>query len=876
MTRSKSLSFNGAEVLPEILRWSKRALPLWQRDALRRLITKGSITEVDISELALLCKAAHGLEQDEAMISVPLDRNHLPVRPPGSASVTISSLTHNRGVNALANGQTLEFGSNLTVVYGPNAAGKSGYTRILKRACRARGAEEVIGNVFSQTGPARPSVAFQYKVGDSPRTFDWLDQESPHEDLSKISVFDTRCATVYLRERTDVAFRPFGLDLFDALSNACEEVKKVLLREQRQLEDQVPALPDVPEDTQVSKALSALTSLSDTKKLIGLATLSEEEEQQLAELQKRIRDLDAKDPKKTSDSLRLRAGRLESLARHLDLTEAILGDAGLRVAFEALKHAKEAREAARDLRTRSFPETLLPSSGGRLWKALWEAARDYSTSEAYPEISFPVTDSGSRCVLCQQPIDSAAADRLRQFETFVKSTAEQEANRLGKELRRQVERLSDHLVTDEAIEGQVSELHLENEALASLVEKSLAAARSRQELALSAVESQLELPEERTRFSNCASRVRSEAASLRERSEQLLAEATSARRATLQREANELSARRILRENIEKVLDEVERKKRVAAYTVCIKETNTRGITTKSTEVTKRAVTSQLAAAFSLELERIGFSQLEVVLEAAGGTRGALYHRLALRRAPGAALAQIASEGESRALAIAAFFGELATASEPSAILFDDPVSSLDHRWREGVARRLAEEARGRQVIVFTHDIVFVLALSGEAERLGVACHHQYVRNEGIGAGVATPDLPWVAMKVSSRIGVLRNRHQAADKTFRTGSREDYEGEAIVIYGLLREAWERALEEVLLGGVVQRYRRDIQTQQVDDLSDITDEDCTELVEGMSKTSRWLPGHDQAGAENVPVPDADELREDIQKLENWVKRIRNRR
>jgi len=44
-------------------------------------------------------------------------------------------LTHRSGVNALANDQTIEFCPSLTVVFGANAAGKSGYTRILKRAC---------------------------------------------------------------------------------------------------------------------------------------------------------------------------------------------------------------------------------------------------------------------------------------------------------------------------------------------------------------------------------------------------------------------------------------------------------------------------------------------------------------------------------------------------------------------------------------------------------------------------------------------------------------------------------------------------------------------------------------------------------------------
>ena len=75
--------------------------------------------------------------------SSPLDATHLPQPGAEREPVTLRSLMHHAGVNALAQDQTIRFGPHLTVVYGANAAGKSGYTRILKRACRARGAEEI-------------------------------------------------------------------------------------------------------------------------------------------------------------------------------------------------------------------------------------------------------------------------------------------------------------------------------------------------------------------------------------------------------------------------------------------------------------------------------------------------------------------------------------------------------------------------------------------------------------------------------------------------------------------------------------------------------------------------------------------------------------
>jgi hypothetical protein len=103
-----------------------------------------------------------------------------------------------------------------------------------------------------------------------------------------------------------------------------------------------------------------------------------------------------------------------------------------------------------------------------------------------------------------------------------------------------------------------------------------------------------------------------------------------------------------------------------------------------------------------------------------------------------------------------------------------------------------------------------------------------------------------------------------------------YEKEAKYLYGFLREAWERAVEEVLLGGVIERYRPGVQTQQIGMIADITEGDCRTVDSAMTKCSKWLPGHDKAAAARGPVPEPSELRADIDAMESWVDAVRKRR
>jgi hypothetical protein len=341
-------------------------------------------------------------------------------------------------------------------------------------------------------------------------------------------------------------------------------------------------------------------------------------------------------------------------------------------------------------------------------------------------------------------------------------------------------------------------------------------------------------------------------------------------------EAQELRARKLLGVHRQTVLDDIERRKKFAAYGLCLDDTKTQAITTKSTAVTKTTVSQKLKKGFQEELGRLAFRHVEVELKELGGADGVFYHKLTLTRAPGVELPKVISEGEQRCLSIAAFFAELSTADNPSGIVFDDPVSSLDFQWRNGVARRLVEESKTRQVIVFTHDVVFLLTLRQYADDLGVGVLDQHVRNLSKGAGVCEEELPWVALPVKKKMGYLNKCWQAADKLSRDGHQDAYERDAKYLYGLLREAWERALEEVLLGGVVERYRPSVQTQQIAQISDITPEDCKAVETAMTKCSTWLAGHDKAAAAHAPVPAPAELKADIDALTTWVAAIHKRR
>lgn len=861
-------------VLEELLEWSQDR-PAWQRDALRRLVLNGALSDDDIRALTDICKSAHGLAEQQDM--APLTKEHVPDKTAGTAPVSLVSIFHHRGVNALAEDQTLKFAPNLTVVYGDNAAGKTGYIRILKSACRARGQERILGNVVSGAAPLSPVVSIKYNVGTEPKPREWTGN-GEDEFITRVSVFDTQCAAVYLTEKTDVAFRPFGLDLFDKLVKACKAVRAILESEQRALVSTALASvqAQIPEGTAAAKLVANISSLTKPESVQTLARLSPTEEARFALLEKSLLDLQANDPEKLIRQMTLRAGRVKALARHLTKVEAELAEQTLAAVFDVRTKVRRKSEEARRLRDATFPASMLSGTGSEPWTALWEVARRFSQEQAYPGQGFPVVEGVVRCVLCQQDIDHEAGDRFRQFEAFVASTTERELRQVRETFTRLQTSFIDLKTTTEAITETLKEIRIEHEAVADAIDAALVTNENCRKAVVLALTEGEDLAVDYPALASVAHEADALAEQIEARVETLRISSTDDTRKSLTAEAQELRGRKRLAQYEPLVLDAIERKKRMAAYELCINDTTTNAITQKSTAVTKTAVTQKLKHSFHDELVTLGFRHVEVELKEAGGAEGVLYHKLILTRAPGVELPRVVSEGEQRCLSIAAFFAELSTADDPSGIVFDDPVSSLDYRWREGVAWRLVQEAKTRQVIVFTHDVVFLLLLKQLSVEQGVEQVDQHVRQLSKGAGVCAEELPWVAMPIKKKIGYMKNEWQAADKLYRDDHQAAYEKEAKYLYGLLREAWERALEEVLLAGIVERFRPSVQTQHIGTIADITAQDCGTLDAAMAKCSKWLPGHDQAPAARAPVPEPAELKADIETLDDWVGVIRNRR
>lgn len=864
-------------VMVDIFLWSS-SRPMWQKDALRRLAVNGSLTDHDVEELLCICRTQRGLgdQRTPAPEPVPLTAAHLPPSGGVAERVCLTGVRDIQNVNALAAGQRLVFQpEGMSVVFGYNASGKSGYARILRRVCRARCRDtRILPNVFGDAGPGTAIATVDYRVGGAGRQAVWQEGQEPPAELRQVSFFDATCATVHVDDANELAFSPFGLDVLPRLASACLQMKEVLDRERAELEaERPPSLrePAAPAGTQVRMRLDALSADSDPEDFRALGHLTDQEAQRITEIRRAL----GGDPASTARNLRVRRERIEYLRQRMASIEGAMTDEQIQHVRGLLTDYHTKEEAARLAASHAFTDLTLPNVGGRVWRALWEAARRYSQVAAYPTQPFPFTGEGSRCVLCQQPLDAEAAARLNRFEEFVRGEARRLAEEAKQSLTRTLRAIVDLAISFRGHRDALQDVALENEALADDVRQFLLVSRLRRWSLLRSCSSG-EWTEPSPLGPPPKEALESLVGQMAAQADRLARAAQSAERAKLEAELRELEGRQWLSSVIGDVTQQIAKLKRLRAIDRAIGDTVTTGITRKSSELTNAYVTVVLQRRFAEEVQRLGAQHLRIAFQSAGGQYGQTRFQVHLQGAAEADVQAVLSEGEHRCIALAGFLAELSTEASRSALVFDDPVSSLDHQWRRLVAKRLVEEAALRQVVVFTHDVVFLLDLIEMCDEAGVALAQSYLYRENQAAGICTEGVPWVSMPVSARIRWLRDQLRHARAVHRRDGSHVYEPLARNIYGLLREAWERGVEEVLLNGAVVRFGRAVQTQRLRRITDIEDADVEAVDAGMAKASRFLVGHDQPAAICEPVPPPDELEADIEALSSWVEVIRRRR
>jgi hypothetical protein len=555
---------------------------------------------------------------------------------------------------------------------------------------------------------------------------------------------------------------------------------------------------------------------------------------------------------------------------------ATLGDDAVVRVGEARRSWRQAAEAARLASSDQFSGEPLPGVGSDPWRRLFIAAREYSIERAYVHERFPNVQPNSRCVLCMQPLDDIARDRLSRFQRFIEDKTASEAERAKRTFAELVEAI--RRVPIAAPEATlIEEVRLRDETAAAEMAGFAESAAARKVALLSAIEQESDLQVPDLQGQDAVPLVRALCDRLEADARVIDAAANPTALARMTARRGELVARRALAAKLDIVLDHLRRLQTAGRLDSLAGALKSQPVSMKGRALADQAVTDALRTAFQTELRIFGAEDLVSVVDLRQTVvKGQSHHQLLLPHSTRAAgPAKVLSEGEQCVIAIASFLAELSISPVRAGIIFDDPVSSLDHRWRDKIAERLVAQAKDRQVIVFTHNIMFLYAVDRLATLGQVPLHVECLQRSTHGIGVCGPRPPWDTLNIKQRMDRLDEILQRARTAFdREPDGSEYAHLASEFFDGLRATWERCVEERLLGGVVTRFDIAVHTQALSRVV-VEDQDYVDVHRGMTEASAGIRAHDAPAAEQRAPVAPDALDGCLSRLRDFVARLGKR-
>ena len=772
------------------------------------------------------------------------------------------TLTHLRGcdgVNALAAGQDIRFNPRLTVLFGENAAGKTGYVRVLKLLADVRSAEAIISDIHRPSAPSTPQAVVGYSVGGVADELTWHGERGV-TPFTRMTVFDSPAVAIHLADDVTYVYTPADLALFGYVHAAIEGVRSLLQDDiNARLPKQNPFVNAFARGTDVFALVESMSASTNLSELEALANVSSEERTELDTLKTSIGALSSPSGAEI-EMLKSRA----SILQHL----TVVGNALAAFDAEGFSVALGVEESARHQQTESAAAVF---GGGQLadelrpvWQRFIEAGEQYlvaSDRTAYPETE-------DTCIYCQQSLSAAARDLIESYRSYASGVAAEALRSATSRVTSLQEPILAASVTT-AIEGLRAMLPsiVEGESPPDWAADGHALLTRMNEVH-DTIQQRRSVPETNGNGASdsLVPRLTVALGEVKTAIQGLEGDAAQQRQLLAERQARvaQLEARVLLSRYMADIRTYVENAGWADRLTTLLRRFQglLTGLTTVSKLASEDALNHDFERVFSDECRALRAPTVTLDFP---GRRGQAARRKSVTR--GHSLSDILSEGEQKVIAIADFLAEASLRTGSAPIVFDDPVNSLDHRRVREIAKRIADLSGFHQVVVFTHDIWFATELLAAFDANPSACSSYSVREEAGLKGLVSGERHPRSDTVQSIGRRINEKVQAAEG----GSDDDRQERIDSTYDFIRTWCERVVEHELLKRVAQRFQPNVAMQHLTSIhADRLGGAIGTIYPIWEKACRYMTGHSQPLDTLGVRPTVTELKQDWADLQQALK------
>lgn len=762
-----------------------------------------------------------------------------------------------QNVNALSDGQKITFAPRLTIIYGENGSGKSGYSRVLNSAFYSRGDKAILPNILKPSNEhGMPTAKFEFEIaGQKAAKLYPSDLSSP--EFKQFACFDSKTVPAHLEDSNELYVIPKEMAFFDRLA-------KLVSFANKKLEDEIGKRNKPNEfakyfdgESPLKEEIKSINANTEFSKISAVGLDKAELEKDLEETEKQYHELKATDPKKVVTELKLAVSECEAYSKAIALSISKCGEDSVTNIRSALERLKRAEANVAKSGAESFRTELLKTVGSDKWRQ-FIISTSALTAEESAALGRKYPDDGDSCPLCLQKLEKDALALFARYFDFLGGQAE-------KDLKTAKEALNTLALRYDA--SKLSTISSKQN-----LSKWLDASKAQEKSELSALEDSIKTFFTQSKESIASTDLTALAPVSSAGIQQTLESIRSAieesiktfDEATFAKQLHELGSSVTLLKHKLKFLEiesDIEKfikvQKWVLGASAAGRTINTRGITEKQKKIFDEYFTKQYRQVFFKEAQKLHVN-FQVDVKPKGAAGKSLRKLDVLSYSP----AKVLSEGEQRAIALADFLTEIEICNLKGGIIFDDPVNSLDHERKLYIASRLVEESKRRQVVVFTHDVSFLFDLVNESERQKFKEKNDFLCH-------------WIT-KIDDNVGLVNldhrkdleldyKTHARADDFWQKARNETAPDARELLskqgFDCLRRTYEAFTLIELFGNTVRRFDRQIGHGTLKSV--FCPRDVAEFVSNkLELCSGFVTGHLQADGYSGPVASPQLLKQEI--------------
>ncbi|MGB6051601.1 MAG: hypothetical protein WBG14_12200, partial [Rhodococcus sp. (in: high G+C Gram-positive bacteria)] len=335
---------------------------------------------------------------------VTLEREDEAIEP-----LTLTSLSEVVGVNALVEGGVIEPHAGLTILFGENGTGKTGYSRIFKALAASRTADVILGDIEAAS-PQPQAALVGYTLGTESKTYTWTGQQGV-APFTRMSIFDSPSVSFHVDDDLEYVYVPAALALFNHVIAGIKSVQAHIDRAVESLRSRSTGLLSrFSRTATVYPLIETLGASTDLEHLRSLADSDPDVDTRIGDLRRTVAALEADT---ISAEIKLQQ-RVERVLTQASNAATVMADFNVEAYGRERDTLHGLEEDYRAFRTALFEAADLPAEPDDTWSTFIEAG------EAYQAHLIAVgAHDADRCLYCRQPLNEAARSLIGKYSEYL-------------------------------------------------------------------------------------------------------------------------------------------------------------------------------------------------------------------------------------------------------------------------------------------------------------------------------------------------------------------------------------------------------------------------------------------------------------------------